>query len=154
MDLKQDYLQVVFAEKSRNLTALVSHEGVFRFKRLPFGLCSAPSAFQQITASIIKPVRGAVNLLDDILVYGRNVKEHDEDLHAVLQLPDKHNCAVSMQKCINGEEEVEFKGDNVDKNYFRQKDGHVEAILGMEVPKNHKTARPISGNCRLLAEVC
>ena len=46
LDLFQGYLQVPLDERCRNLTAFVTHAGVFQFCRVPFGLASAPSAFQ------------------------------------------------------------------------------------------------------------
>ena len=38
LDLSQGYLQIPLTEKGRNITAFVSHDGIFRFKRMPFGL--------------------------------------------------------------------------------------------------------------------
>lgn len=43
MDLRHGYLQVPLAPTSRDLTAFVTHVGVFRYKRVAFGL-SRPRA--------------------------------------------------------------------------------------------------------------
>ena len=56
----------------------VTHIGVFQVRRLAFGFSSAPSAFQQIVRKMIEGIPGCVNILDDILVSGRNTEEHDE----------------------------------------------------------------------------
>ncbi|CAM4657545.1 unnamed protein product [Lepidochelys olivacea] len=47
LDLQTAYYQVMLHEDSRNLTAFITHEGLFHFKRVPYGLASAPSAFQK-----------------------------------------------------------------------------------------------------------
>ena len=46
LDLQSAYHQVPLHEESRDLTAFITHEGLFRFCRVPYGLASAPSAFQ------------------------------------------------------------------------------------------------------------
>ncbi|CAM5095090.1 unnamed protein product [Eretmochelys imbricata] len=47
LDLQSAYYQVMLHEDSRDLTAFTTHEGLFRFKHVPYGLASAPSAFQK-----------------------------------------------------------------------------------------------------------
>lgn len=58
---------------------------MFRYTRLCFGTCSCPSAFQQIVNDITKGLNGCINLLDNILVHGKDRAEHDKLLRAVLQ---------------------------------------------------------------------
>uniref|UniRef100_A0A5S6Q3B3 Reverse transcriptase domain-containing protein n=1 Tax=Trichuris muris TaxID=70415 RepID=A0A5S6Q3B3_TRIMR len=41
LDLRSAYHQLVLHENSRDLTAFITDEGLFRFCRLPYGLCSA-----------------------------------------------------------------------------------------------------------------
>ncbi|CAM5099970.1 unnamed protein product [Natator depressus] len=48
LDLETAYYQVMLHEESRDLTAFITHEGLFHFKRVPYGLASAPSAFQKM----------------------------------------------------------------------------------------------------------
>ena len=71
IDLLWGYLQLELAEDKRYLTSFVTHIGVFRFKRLPFGLASGPSAFHQVIRTILKGLDGCESILDDILVHGR-----------------------------------------------------------------------------------
>ena len=44
IDLQNAYHQMPLHVESRDLTAFITHEGLFRFTRVPFGLASAPSA--------------------------------------------------------------------------------------------------------------
>lgn len=70
LDLRQGYLQVPLSPTSRDLTAFVTHTGVFRYTRMPFGLSSAPSCFQKIMSSIFAGIPGVSLYLDDIVVHG------------------------------------------------------------------------------------
>lgn len=62
------------------MTAFITHEGLFRFRRVPYGLCSAPSAFSKMMSLVLKDLKGVQNYLDDIIVYGKGKEEHDHNL--------------------------------------------------------------------------
>ncbi|KAJ8365040.1 hypothetical protein SKAU_G00138710 [Synaphobranchus kaupii] len=77
LDLPQGYLQVPLHPASRDLTAFVTHAGVFRYTRMPFGLSSAPSCFQKVMSTILAGVPGVAMYLDDIVVHGPDRPTHD-----------------------------------------------------------------------------
>ena len=52
LDLQSAYHQVVLHENSTDLTAFITHEGLFCYKRVPYGLSSAPSCFQRMMSAI------------------------------------------------------------------------------------------------------
>ena len=83
LDLHQGYLQVPLHPASRDLTAFVTHAGVFRYTRMPFGLSSAPSCFQKVMSTILTGVPGTAVYLDDIVVHGPDQATHDARLHSV-----------------------------------------------------------------------
>ena len=62
---------------SRPITTFSTHIGLRRYKRLSFGISSAAEVFQNIIQSTIANIPGAINISDDIVVFGRNQKEHD-----------------------------------------------------------------------------
>lgn len=84
LDLASAYHQVGLTETSRELTTFISHEGLFRFKRVCFGLASAPATFQKLMSNVLKGCANVVCYLDDILVWGRTKAEHDRNLKEVL----------------------------------------------------------------------
>ena len=57
--LKSAYHQLELDPESQDLTAFITHEGVFRFRKVCFGLSSAPSCFQ-IMMSIILSLKHKV----------------------------------------------------------------------------------------------
>ena len=84
LDLKWGFHQVELAEESREITTFVTHRGLYRYRRLMFGIASAPENHQKIVKDVLRDYKGAVNIVDDVLVHGRGVKEHDGNLFAVL----------------------------------------------------------------------
>ena len=58
--------------------------GHFCFRRLPFGISSAPE-FQRLMSQMLAGLPGTVCMMDNVVVYGATLKEHDAHLRRVLQ---------------------------------------------------------------------
>ena len=54
LDRHSAYHQMPLYEDSHSLTTFITHDGLFHFKQVPFGLVSAPSCFQQVRSTILK----------------------------------------------------------------------------------------------------
>ena len=67
IDLNKAYHQVEIDEASLDLTTITTHIGLFRYVRYTMG--------------VIARCKGASNISDDILVYGRTQAEHNENLN-------------------------------------------------------------------------
>lgn len=81
LDLREGFHQFEIEEDCRDNTTFYTHAGLFRYKRLFFGISSAPEKFQSCIRQIIQPVKNAINISDDILVFGRTQTEHDAALN-------------------------------------------------------------------------
>ncbi|XP_053691662.1 uncharacterized protein K02A2.6-like [Sabethes cyaneus] len=80
LDIKEAFLQIELAEDSRDATTFMTRRGLYRFKRLPFGLVTAPELFQKAMDETLSGCEGVFWYLDDVLVEGSDLKEHDERL--------------------------------------------------------------------------
>ena len=154
LDLKWGYLQVELHMSTRDITGMVTPLGLFRWTRMPFGLSSAPSAFQKIIAIIIKDCDGAKNLLDDIAVWGRTKAEHDDRLDHVLRRLHRYNVRLNPDKCLFGVQEMDFIGHHFSVGGVKPLQSNVEAILNMPQPSEQEEACQLSRFSRLLHEVC
>ena len=68
---------------------------------MPMGLCNAPASFQNMMNDVLQEFldRGVICYLDDILIYSRNKKEHEELVSKVLKHLIDHGLAVEINKC-------------------------------------------------------
>lgn len=85
LDMSAAYHQLPLSEESRNITAVVTHGGLYRYKRVCFGLFLAPAAFQKMMTQVLEGCSGTLNYLHDILVYGRTKADDDINLRNVLK---------------------------------------------------------------------
>ena len=136
IDLKSGYWQVEMAPESRYLTAMITQKGLFQWKRVPFGLSSAPSCFQKIIRMIIADCEGATNLLDDIAIAGIDLADHDRKLDKVLSCLNKFHATINFEKSKFGVASINFVGFTVSASGVRPLQSNVEAVANTTRPIN------------------
>ncbi|XP_041361078.1 uncharacterized protein K02A2.6-like [Gigantopelta aegis] len=146
LDLKSAYHQLELVESSRDLTAFITHEGLFRFKRVCFGLSSAPSCFQKMMSTILCNVPGVQCFIDDVIVYGRTKAEHDRNLNLVLQRLTDAGLTLN-DKCEFNVPSLTVLGHVISKDGVRPNPDLVKAISDAPVPTNKEQLRSVLGLC-------
>ena len=116
LDLRSGFHQIPIAEESRALTAFPTHDGLYEFKRIQFGLKNGPSYFQQTMSRVLNGIVGAgcEVFIDDIVVYGRNNAEFVCNLRRVFERLRQYRLRVKGSKCRIGQAQVEYLGHLVD----------------------------------------
>ena len=73
-------------EVSQNVTAFLTPIGLYKRKRLPMGLASAPGVFQKLTELTMEGLSYELALvyLDDTIIFGRSFEQHLTRLDLVL----------------------------------------------------------------------
>ena len=66
---------------------------------MPFGISSAPEHFQKRISQILTGLQGVLCLMDDVLIFGRDQKEHDERLFAALTRIQTAGVTLNPSKC-------------------------------------------------------
>lgn len=78
LDLRSRYHQIELEESSREITTFVTYKGLYRYKRLMFGISSAPEKYQQVISQVFHDCEGVQNISDDIVIHGRDKAEHEK----------------------------------------------------------------------------
>ena len=116
IDLSEAYLQLRLHEESRELTTFITHEGLFRFKRCPFGLASCPAAFQTVMTKILEGIPGVVCYLDDILISAPTQELHDERLAEVIKKLNETGVLFNKDKCTFSVPTISYLGHEGSRN--------------------------------------
>jgi hypothetical protein len=101
-------------EESSYLTTFWTPSGRNRWKRVPFGITSAPEISQRIQHEIVQGVRHVESMADDILVYGTGatmeeaVQNHNECLRALLIRLRANGLKLTLDKAKVCETSVNF----------------------------------------------
>lgn len=134
LDLKSAYNQIPLTEDSKDLTAFISSEGLFRWCRIPFGLASAPSYFSKLMSKVLDSCRDiCVWYLDDICVFGKDQKTHDDNLKRVIQKLDETGLKLNYAKCRLRQPSVEFLGCRVSSEGIAPLEDKISAVMSMTI---------------------
>ena len=145
VDLKMAYHQIELDDESRDITTFTSSEGIYRYKRLVFGISSAFEEFQRIISGCFKSQKGIVNISDDILIFGRTPEEHDAALATCFKILSEKGLTVNREKCKFHQSEIEFFGFILSANGIRPMQSKIKAVENFPNPKNPKEVRSFLG---------
>ena len=84
LDLTQAYQQMQLAKEDRKYTTINTHQGLYQYTRLPYGMASAPAVFQQAMDKILHGIPRVICYIDDILITGEDDRAHCLNLEEVL----------------------------------------------------------------------
>ncbi len=71
----------------------------YHILRLPFGISSASKVFQRSLTQMIEGLDSVVNILDDLLVWGGSINQHDQRLRKLLERAREYNQKLNKSKC-------------------------------------------------------
>jgi len=145
LDANSGFWQVMLEPKSKLLTTFITPWGRFCFKRMPFGISSAPEFFQRCMTKILHGLDGVVCMMDDVLVYGENDLEHWSRLRKVLDKIRESGMTLQKDKCEFGLTSVKFLGHIVSQEGIRLDPDKVKAIHELSPPTNKKEGRRLMG---------
>lgn len=157
IDLRSGYHQLMLAEESRYITTFSTHDGLWRYKRLNFGISSASEVFQNVVENVIEGIDGSFNMSDDIFVFGKGktdeeaYAEHDKSLDQVLKRLDENGLTANLAKCEFRKPKMEFYGMMFSKNGIEPDPKKVEALLEMEPPVDVGEVQSLLGMTNYLA---
>jgi hypothetical protein len=146
MDLERGYYQLKLDKASREVTAFPTQNELWQFKRIPFGLRDAPSAFQRAMQYIFAGFfrTHVVVYIDDVLIMTKTVEEHIMLVSRVLQTLAAHGVKIK-KKCAWFQEEVEFLGHVVGVSCLRKSPAFMEKVKDFPKPRTTKELREFLG---------
>ncbi|KAL5969216.1 hypothetical protein TSMEX_003056 [Taenia solium] len=85
----------------REKTAFIVANGLHEFQTMPFGLCNAAATFQRLMQTALLELfpKHCRIYLDDILVFNKDMKEHNANLKLVLNRLRDAGLTLNPKKC-------------------------------------------------------
>ena len=110
LDARSGYWAVELDNAASLFTTFNTHQGRFRFKRLPFGLNLSQNVFQEHMDHMLRQLTGIINIADDIIVFGHDLPTHDANLNALMKRATEYGLVFNADKCSLGVKNVSFFG--------------------------------------------
>ena len=136
LDLSQAYQQLELDDQSKELLTISTHRGLYQPSRLQFGVHSATGIFQRVMDSKLSGIPFVHVRVDDILMSGKNDKEHLRNLEAVMQALKEAGLTLNPSKCSFMKGQVTYCGHIISKEGLQPMASNVDAVLKAPVPTN------------------
>ena len=145
LDLSQAYHQMKVDKDSRKYLTINTHRGLMSYTRLPYGIASAPSLFQNAMDQVLQGMEGVICYIDDILITGKDEAEHLERLEAVLARLESNGLRLQLAKCKFMETSVEYLGHVISADGIAPTPDNVSGITEVPKPTNVNELRSFLG---------
>ncbi|WVZ63853.1 LOW QUALITY PROTEIN: hypothetical protein U9M48_013451 [Paspalum notatum var. saurae] len=147
IDLRSGYHQIKVREEDIPKTAFSTHYGLYEYLVMSFGLTNAPAFFMYLMNSVFMNEldKFVVVFIDDILVYSKNEKEHEEHLRIVLSRLREHKLYAKFSKCAFWLKEVAFLGHILSAKGVAVDPSKVEDVLNWKQPQTVTEIRSFLG---------
>lgn len=123
----------------------MTRRGLFRYKRLMFGIACAPEIFQKVLEQILAGCEGCLNYMDDIIVYADTMEHLNERVQKVMKRLKEYNVQLNQEKCIFGAKELVFLGHKLSAEGIKPTHDKVESIRNFRQPANAEEVRSFLG---------
>ena len=123
----------------------VAPQGLYRYKRLMFGITSAPEKYQKIVSDVLQGCEGGANIADDVIVHGCGTEQHVKNLLAVLDRLRQCGLTLNERKCQFRLSKLTFFGHDLSKNGVAPSEEKVAAVQKVKPPKNVAEVRSFLG---------
>ena len=115
IDVRSRYHQIIVKGEDIPKMAFRTRYGHYEFTIMSFGLTNATSVFMDYMNRTFRPYldKFVVAFIDDILVYPKSKKEHEEHLRIALEVLKERMLYVKLSKCEFWMKVVKFLGHGV-----------------------------------------
>lgn len=144
-DLSKGYWQVRMKESDKCYTSFITHEGLYQFKVMPFGLVNAPATFSRIMRLLLDKSQNLYNYLDDVLAPTFDWQQQLTVLRDLFVRVRKANLSIRPTKCSIGYFNITFLGFDVSAEGLKPASSLVDKMLRAPRPVSKKQLRSFLG---------
>ena len=145
LDLKWSFHQVELETEWRRITTFITHRGLFQYRRLMFGITSAPEKYHKILKDVLIGCKGVADIADDLIIHGRGIKEHDENLLAVLRRLRERGLTLNERKGQFRLPKLTFFGHDLSSKGIAPSEEKVSAVQNAKPPQSTAEVRSFLG---------
>lgn len=145
IDLYKGYWQIKVKKSCQHLTAFATSEGLYSFKKMPFGLVNSGATFCRMMRELLRGLHDTDNFVDDIIIHTESWEKHLVALHKLLERLRAAKLTARPKKCIVAVTEVGFLGHLIGNGMIRPNPDKVESIQLCCRPVTKKQVRSFIG---------
>ncbi|CAK9816796.1 Retrovirus-related Pol polyprotein from transposon 412 [Anthophora quadrimaculata] len=147
LDLSSGFHQIAMDENSKKYTAFSTPQGHFQYRRMPFGLKNAPATFQRMIDNALRGLIGKICFayLDDIVVFGTTIEEHNRNLATVFQRLRELGLKLQPDKSKFLRPELEYLGHVITADGVKPNPEKIQSVAEFPTPKSVTNVKSFLG---------
>ena len=118
---------------------------LLQYTSLCFGVRNAAPKIQRITVMCFDDIPGVFIYLDDIVICGNTIEEHNANLRDFLQRCRELNVSPNSKKCFFGQSELNLLGYVTSEGTFKPDPERTKSLKKYKEPTNMKELERFSG---------
>ena len=152
IDLKEAYQQIVLQKDCRNITSFHTDRGIYRFKRLCYGINNSFEIFQKAITEKIGDIENVKFLSDDIIIYTENRKEHLLTIETLFKRLHKLCLKINLSKCEFFKTKITYFGVELSAKGISADPNKIIALQNAKAPQNINELRSFLGLCNYVSK--
>lgn len=147
LDLGKAFWQVPLDPDSREKASFICAEGIFSFKKMPFGLSGAPATFQSLLMKVLRGIswKYVITYVDDVIIFSPTFERHCSDIQEVFNRLRKAGLKLSPGKCHFAKKKLNYLGHVISKEGIGPDPKKVEKIENLQAPTDQKGVKSLLG---------
>ncbi len=153
-DLTKGYWQVHLSQRAREISAFITPDGLFQYKRMAFGMKNSAATFQRLMNRVIKGLVCSIVYIDDIVLYSDAWDCHIQQIRALFERLTEANLTVNLVKSEFGKATVIYLGYVVGQGQVKPVTAKVKAIIDFSAPSDRKSLLRFLGMAGYYRKFC
>ena len=141
------YHQIDMDPSDIDKSVFITKEKHWAYKRMPFGLKTAPATFQRMMNNELSGLRETrcFVFLDDVVTCANSLVDYDRKQRDVFRKLRKYNFKLQPDKCEFFRTEVTFLGHKISEHGIKTDARKIESIKNFSTPKTVKQIKSFLG---------
>ncbi len=139
LDIKQAYNHIKLREGDQILTTINTHQGLYKWTCLSYGLSPAGGIFQSVMDWVLKGISGVTCRVDDILIKGVDFEDHFKRVWEVVRRLQDHGFRCKWEKSEFCVPQIIYLGYEISAEGVRACRSKVETLLKAPYPDSLST---------------
>ena len=146
-DISKAYWQVPLDDDAKEKSAFITHDGIYAWNCMGFGLRNGPATFQSLMSQVLRGInwRYALCYIDDIVIFSPTFEMHLQHLGEVFQRLREAGLKLSPSKCFFAQKKIKFLGHILSKEGIQPDSGKYERVKNLKAPTNPSEVKSVLG---------
>lgn len=152
LDARSGFWMVEIDDESADLCTFGTPFGRYQYLRLPYGISSASEIFHAKVRQLLEDLEGVDSFIDDVIVWGRTVEEHDSRLRSLLDRAREIGLRFNREKCEFRVDKVTYLGHTFSYKGMQVDESKLKAINDMPTPSDRLSLERFLGMVNYLSK--